>query len=83
LYCIAGEFLVDDHKVMPQMIAEMDKENTALSLQTLTESHLMVLGGSPLNEPIVGYASYVMNDQAQIMQVMRDYEMGHMGFLEY
>jgi hypothetical protein len=25
----------------------------------------------------------VMNDQTQIMQAMRDYQMGKMGFLEY
>lgn len=83
VYCISGEFLVDDQKITAQMIAEMDRENTALSLQTQTESHCIILGGTPLNEPIVGYASYVMNDQTQIMQVMRDYQMGKMGFLEY
>ena len=54
----------------------------SLSLQTQVESHCIILGGTPLNEPIVGYASYVMNDQTQIMQVMRDYQMGKMGFLE-
>jgi redox-sensitive bicupin YhaK (pirin superfamily) len=83
VYCISGSFLIDNQTIFPQMIAEMEKENTSLSLQTQVESHCIILGGTPLNEPIVGYASYVMNDQTQIMQVMRDYQMGKMGFLEY
>lgn len=83
VYGISGEILVDNQKITTHVIAEMDKENDMLVIRSETESHCIVLGGTPLNEPIVGYASYVMNNQTQIMQVMRDYQMGKMGFLEY
>ncbi|TAE08339.1 MAG: pirin family protein [Bacteroidetes bacterium] len=83
VYGIAGKIGVDKHEITAQVIAEMDKENDTLVLQAETESHCVILGGTPLNEPIVAYASYVMNDQTQIMQAMRDYQMGKMGFLEY
>lgn len=83
VYGISGKLWVDNQEITAQVIAEMDSENDTLVLQSEAESHCIVLGGTPLNEPIVGYASYVMNDQTQIMQVIRDYQMGKMGFLEY
>jgi redox-sensitive bicupin YhaK (pirin superfamily) len=39
----------------------------------------MLIGGKPLDEPIVGYASFVMNNMEQIQQVMDDYHSGKMG----
>lgn len=83
VYGINGSIAVDGKLLTRNVIAEMDMENDALELKAETESHCIVLGGKPLNEPIVGYASYVMNDQTQIMQVMSDYQAGKMGNLEY
>ena len=35
----------------------------------------------PLNEPVATYGPYVMNTQTEIMEAMRDYQNGKMGFL--
>jgi redox-sensitive bicupin YhaK (pirin superfamily) len=56
-----------------------DRDGDKLTVSAVEESHFMLFGGTPLNEPIVGYASYVMNTQEQIHQVMMDYQMGKMG----
>jgi len=82
-YVITGEVAVEQQTLSPLMIAEWSREGTAIQLVSNTDSHFIVLGGTPLDEPIVGYASYVMNNETQILQVMRDYQMGKMGFLEY
>jgi hypothetical protein len=34
-----------------------------------------------IHEPIATYGPFVMNNQTQIMQAMRDYQMGKMGVL--
>jgi quercetin 2,3-dioxygenase len=34
-----------------------------------------------LNEPVVSHGPFVMNTQTQIMEAMRDYQMGKMGVL--
>jgi redox-sensitive bicupin YhaK (pirin superfamily) len=37
--------------------------------------------GKPLDEKVVSYGPFVMNSQTQIMEAMRDYQMGKMGVL--
>jgi len=44
-------------------------------------AEFMVLGGRPLNEPVVSYGPFVMNDQRQIQRCIADYRAGRMGAL--
>jgi hypothetical protein len=43
------------------------------------EAHLLVLGGEPLNEPIVQYGPFVMNTRDEIRQAIADFEAGKLG----
>jgi redox-sensitive bicupin YhaK (pirin superfamily) len=37
--------------------------------------------GEPLNEPVVSHGPFVMNNQTQLLEAFRDYQMGKMGVL--
>ncbi len=39
------------------------------------------LAGQPIDEPVVSHGPFVMNTQTEILQAMRDYQMGKMGML--
>ncbi|KAK9082712.1 hypothetical protein Scep_029183 [Stephania cephalantha] len=39
-----------------------------------------VIGGQPLNEPVVQYGPFVMNSQAEIDQAIEDYQLSKNGF---
>ena len=82
LYLVSGNVLLDDRALLPTTITAFDTEGDTLSVRSVTDSHFMLLGGKPLNEPIVGYASYVMNSEEQILQVIQNYKMGKMGTVE-
>jgi redox-sensitive bicupin YhaK (pirin superfamily) len=41
----------------------------------------LFLSGEPIQEKKESYGPFVMNNQTQIMEAMRDYQMGKMGFL--
>jgi redox-sensitive bicupin YhaK (pirin superfamily) len=41
----------------------------------------LLVSGEPLNEKVVSYGPFVMNSQTEIMEAMRDYQMGKMGVL--
>ena len=58
-----------------------ENEGDQIQLETLEDAQYLVLSGRPLAEEVVQYGPFVMNDQTQIMEAMRDYQMGKMGVL--
>jgi redox-sensitive bicupin YhaK (pirin superfamily) len=39
---------------------------------------LLIIGGAPLNEPIVRYGPFVMNTREQIVEAVNDYQAGRL-----
>jgi len=48
-------------------------------IKASTDSKILILAGEPINEPVASWGPYVMNTQTEIMEAMRDYQMGKMG----
>lgn len=44
-------------------------------------SRILVLGGEPINEPVVSHGPFVMNTREEIMTAMADYRQGRFGTL--
>ena len=81
LYLVQGNVLIDEKVLLPTAMTSFHTKGDHITIQAQENSHFMLFGGTPLNEPIVGYASYVMNSIEQIHQVMNDYQSGKMGTL--
>ena len=65
-----------DHKLV---IFDQDGED--IFLEAKTAGTILYLSGDPINEPVTQYGPFVMNSQTEVMQAMRDYQMGKMGML--
>ena len=39
------------------------------------------MAGNPINEPMDSQGPFVMNSETEILEAMRDYQQGKMGFL--
>jgi redox-sensitive bicupin YhaK (pirin superfamily) len=81
LYMIEGIIISDDKELLPETLTRYDETGNPIQVKAIEDSHFILFGGTPLNEPIVGYASYVMNNESQILQVIKDYQLGKMGNL--
>lgn len=84
VYLIDGDVLVNNsislQKNNQQMI-QFNNDGEGFQLQAISSSKLLFLSGEPINEKIATYGPYVMNTQTEILEAMRDYQMGKMGFL--
>ncbi len=84
VYLLDGEVLVNNSDVLEkgenQMITFNQSGNT-IKFNTIKKSTLLILSGEPINEKIAQYGPYVMNTQTEIMEAMRDYQQGKMGYL--
>ena len=48
------------------------------NLETDVSPQLLIIGGAPLNEPIVRYGPFVMNTREQIVEAVNDYQAGRL-----
>jgi redox-sensitive bicupin YhaK (pirin superfamily) len=79
IYLIDGELISDNKTLTSSTITKFEEKGETIQINALQDAHYFILGGEPLNEPIVAYASFVMNSKAQIQQVIDAYHNGEMG----
>jgi hypothetical protein len=58
-----------------------NNDGNTVTIRAEKKTRLLILAGIPLNEPVQSYGPFVMNNQTQIMQAIKDYQMGKMGIL--
>jgi redox-sensitive bicupin YhaK (pirin superfamily) len=56
-----------------------DKDGTTLDLTAEEDTHLIVLSGEPIDEPVVQYGPFVMNTVSDIERAITDVETGRFG----
>jgi redox-sensitive bicupin YhaK (pirin superfamily) len=59
----------------------LDRAGTELLIEANTDATLLLLGGEPIDEPVVGYGPFVMNTQAEIQIAINDFHSGKFGQL--
>jgi redox-sensitive bicupin YhaK (pirin superfamily) len=64
-----------------KQMAIFSSDSGWISFEALEDTRLIVLSGAPIGEPVVAQGPFVMNTDTQILQAIRDYQMGKMGML--
>ncbi len=84
VYLLDGEVMVNDKVTLKKGAIQMvtfNQDGDFIELESKKESTLLVLSGEPIQEKVAQYGPYVMNSQTEIMEAMRDYQQGKMGYL--
>lgn len=81
VYVLEGGLKIDGHTVLTKDMAVLNNDGETLNLTATADTRFIILSGEPINEPIAQYGPFVMNNQTQIMEAVRDAQMGKMGIL--
>jgi quercetin 2,3-dioxygenase len=84
LYLLNGNVTVNDETSLIQdknQLIEFHQDGDSFSVKGNEKSKLLFLSATPFKENVTSYGPYVMNTQTEIMEAMRDYQQGKMGFL--
>jgi len=81
LYILDGKVEVDEKTLEAKDMAIFNTDGACIELFATEKTRYIVLSGEPLNEPVESYGPFVMNSQTEVMQAVRDAQMGKMGVL--
>ncbi len=81
LYTLDGELKVNGETVQGKEMVVFENNGEDVEIEGVFETRYIVLSGKPIGENIESYGPYVMNNQTEIMEAMRDYQIGKMGIL--
>ena len=84
VYLLDGEVLVKEDAVLKKGAMQMvtfGQDGDYVKLESRKESTLLILSGEPIEEEVAQYGPYVMNTQTEIMEALRDFQQGKMGYL--
>ncbi|WKD84703.1 Quercetin 2,3-dioxygenase [Polaribacter huanghezhanensis] len=84
LYLLNGEVHVNDTTTLAKgktQLAVFNTDGNTIKITTTKESKLIVISGEPIKEKVAQYGPYVMNTQTEILEAMRDFQQGKMGYL--
>jgi redox-sensitive bicupin YhaK (pirin superfamily) len=82
IYLLDGKLTVDGFGMVEELnLAHFKNDGDGITLEALEDTRVLLLSGAPLNEEVVSHGPFVMNNQTQILEAMRDYQKGKMGVL--
>ncbi|WP_305072627.1 pirin family protein [Propionivibrio sp.] len=80
LYVYRGEIAVAGSVVPAQRMAILanDPGTDGVVIEAGSEARILLIAGQPLNEPIVQYGPFVMNNEQEVYQALADYREGRL-----
>lgn len=83
VYLLNGSVTINGTKLSKGalQLVTFEQDGNGFELTALDNAELLFLSGVPFEENVVSWGPYVMNTQTEILEAMRDYQMGKMGFL--
>ncbi len=84
VYLINGALRISEHGLLEEenlCVFESLSEESVLKMDVTENTQFLILSGKPIDEKVVSQGPFVMNNETQIMEAMRDYQMGKMGIL--
>lgn len=81
IYILNGSLVVNDRAVSDKDMVWFHNDGDIVEITTTSESRFIVLAGEPIGEKVSQYGPFVMNTETEILEAIRDAQMGKMGIL--
>jgi len=81
MYLLDGELKVNGTIAKRKDLIWFSTDGEAIEVLANEDTRFIILSGEPIGEKVTNYGPFVMNTQTEIMEALRDAQMGEMGVL--
>lgn len=82
IYLLDGQLSLDGFGLVDGYhLVQLNNDGEGIAAEAKEDTRALLVSGAPLGEEVVSFGPFVMNNQTQILEAMRDYRMGKMGVL--
>jgi redox-sensitive bicupin YhaK (pirin superfamily) len=81
IYILNGSITTEGVEAKTKDLIWYNNDSDMVNLQLIKGTRFIVLSGEPINENLSSYGPFVMNTQTEILQALKDAQMGKMGVL--
>lgn len=81
IYLLDGAVEINDQKAKGKDLIYFERGSGSIKMLSSSSTRYIVLSGEPIDEEVTSYGPFVMNNQTQIMEALRDAQSGKMGVL--
>lgn len=81
LYLLDGSLESDGKTLVGKDMAIFENFGNTIEIKALNNTRFIILAGEPIGEPVASYGPFVMTNQTEIMEALRDAQSGKMGVL--
>jgi len=82
VYLLDGEVTIKGFGIVAgENALFFNQDGEGISMQANKDTRILFMSGLPINEPMASQGPFVMSDETQLLEAMRDYRMGKMGVL--
>jgi redox-sensitive bicupin YhaK (pirin superfamily) len=82
IYQLNGKLIINESEEIEDKVQVwFENKGDEIRLHASENAQLILFAGEPINEKTVNYGPFVMNNESEILNAMRDYQMGKMGIL--
>lgn len=71
----------NEHEGVVKQLTWFEQDGDGIEVKALEDTRAILLAGTPISEEVVTHGPFVMNTESQILEAMRDYQLGKMGML--
>ena len=81
IYILDGHANINNEEVTGKDFVWFDNDGDEITIKAHEQTRAILLSGEPIGEEVVSYGPFVMNTHTEIMEALRDAQMGKMGVL--
>lgn len=82
IYQLDGELIINDSFTSrSKNLVQFKNNGNKINISAATDSRAILMAGKPIGEEVALSGPFVMNTHTEIMEAVRDYQMGKMGVL--